>query len=128
MDLRITSVLLLLLALAEGHERYFARKVTKQPYPVKAQPVKSPGPQGPPGEPGQPGPPGPPGPPGKGGYGSPGPKGPPGPPGPAGYSSAGKPGGCLGLLGALDQLATQLQVNLDHMASLGQWGLEGSQA
>ncbi|KAG9347433.1 hypothetical protein JZ751_005000, partial [Albula glossodonta] len=37
MDLRITSVLLLLLALAEGHERYFARKVTKQPYPVKAQ-------------------------------------------------------------------------------------------
>ncbi|KAJ8270786.1 hypothetical protein GJAV_G00119260 [Gymnothorax javanicus] len=93
MDLRVTSVLLLLLALAEGHgERYISRKISRQQQPSKGQTMQAPGPQGPPGEPGHPGPPGPPGSPGKGGYGRPGPQGPPGPPGPAGYSSPGKPG------------------------------------
>lgn len=37
MDLRVTSLLLVLLALAEGTpERYYAPKVTKVPYPVKS--------------------------------------------------------------------------------------------
>ncbi|KAF7646880.1 hypothetical protein LDENG_00181020 [Lucifuga dentata] len=71
MDLRVTSVLLVLLALAEGTpDRYYhVPKVSKSPYPVKSQGVKSqpaavvgePGHQGPPGEPGPMGPPGPPG-------------------------------------------------------------------
>ncbi|XDV42354.1 hypothetical protein PO909_011032, partial [Leuciscus waleckii] len=86
MDLRVTSILLLLVVLAEATpDRYY--HVKKQPYPTKSHTVAGePGIPGSPGEPGPAGPPGAPGMPGKNGVGHTGPVGPPGPPGPAGYS------------------------------------------
>ncbi|KAG5846723.1 hypothetical protein ANANG_G00117980 [Anguilla anguilla] len=111
MDLRVTSVLLLLLALAEGHgERYITRKVSKQAYPSKGHTMQA-----------APGAPGPPAQVDQGNL--------------VQWACLGTRasrvhldlrdlGGCQALLGPLDQQVSPPLANLDPMACLGQWGLE----
>ncbi|KAG7264898.1 hypothetical protein CRUP_032589 [Coryphaenoides rupestris] len=93
MDLRVTSVLFVLLALVGATpDRYHHVPKVSKSYPVKAHHVKTQSEPGAPGPQGEHGPMGPPGPPGKSGVGHTGPVGPHGAPGKPGYSQAGKPG------------------------------------
>ncbi|KAJ8291218.1 hypothetical protein GJAV_G00022740 [Gymnothorax javanicus] len=101
MELRVATILLLLVALAAAHERYYIKKAVKVPqyHAVKGHVAQAPGEPGPPGEPAQ---------------------------GSLGIEvdlvqeeSQGRvdlrvPGGCLALLAALDLQAFLLLVNLGH--------------